>query len=80
MRILLLLSLLLMPLASRADDETAGQHIKKAAHETKEAAKEGGKKVKKGAKKAGHATKDAAKEVGHGFRDAFKKAKDDLKN
>lgn len=53
--------------------QTAGQDMKNAGHDTKQAAKDAGKGVAKGAKKTGHAIKNGTKKAANKTADATRK-------
>ena len=65
MRFLIVTSLLTVVLPFAVAAQTAGQDMKKAGRETKEAAKDAGKGTARAAKTTGRKTKKAAKKVAH---------------
>jgi len=56
--------------------ETAGQDLKGAGHDTKQAAKDTGKATKKAAKNTGHAVKKGTNKAADKTEDGAKKVKD----
>lgn len=56
--------------------ETAGQDLNNAGHDTKEAAKDTGKATKKAAKKTGHVVKKGTNKAAEKTEDGAKKVKD----